>query len=111
MNNNTTANNNNHRKAFNNREKNNESKRSGNKHNDDNSNNNVLKDGQNDRLEKKETLIRTRNLPGLYAFEEYKHCTENKNLKQRPGAKKIKSYRICNTYHGPLTPEWIEGRY
>ena len=43
----------------------------------DNRNNNDLKDGQNDRLEKKETLIRTRNWSGLYAFEEYKHYTEN----------------------------------
>ena len=41
-----------------------------NKNNNDNSNNNDLKDGQNDRLEKRETLIRTRNGTGLYAFKE-----------------------------------------
>ena len=38
---------------------NNENKRNSNKNNNDNSNNNGLKDGQNGRLEKKETLIRT----------------------------------------------------
>ena len=47
-NNNTTANNNNHNKAFNDREEDNENKWSSN--------------GQNGRLKKKETLIRTRNL-------------------------------------------------
>ena len=44
-------------KVSNNRKNNNENKRSSNENND-NSNNNDLKDGQNDRLEKKETLIR-----------------------------------------------------
>ena len=63
---------------------NNENKRSSNKNNNDNSNNNDLKHGQDDKLEKKETLIRTRNWSGLYVFEEYKHYTEN-NLRQRPG--------------------------
>ena len=67
-------------------EDNNENKRFRNKTNNDNSNNNDLKFGQNHRLEKKETLIKTRNWSGLYAFEEYKHCTEN-NLKERSGEK------------------------
>ena len=43
---------------------------SSNKDNNDNINNNDLKDGQNDRLKKKETLIRIRNWSGLYTFEE-----------------------------------------
>ena len=45
------------------------------------------KNGQNDRLQKKKTLIRTRNWSGLYTFEECKGYTEN-NLKQLPGEKK-----------------------
>ena len=57
-----------------------------NKNNNDYSNNNDLKDGQNDRLEKEKALIRTRNWSGLYAFEEYKHYTEN-SLKPQPGEK------------------------
>ena len=61
-----------------------------NKNDNDNGNNNDLKDEQNDRLERKETLIRTWNRSGLYAFEEYKHCMEN-SLKQRPGEKKLKT--------------------
>ena len=74
-------NNNDNNHNNNNREDNNENKRSSDKNNNYNSNNNELKDGQNDRLEKKETLIRTRNWSGfLYAFKEYNHYTEN-NLK------------------------------
>ena len=69
---------------------NNENKRSSNKNENDNSNNNDLKDGQNYRLKKKKTLIRTRNCSGLYTFEEYKHYTKN-NLKQRPGEKMLKA--------------------
>ena len=61
---NNTNNNYNHNKASNNRENNTENNRSSNKNNNDNSNNNDLKDGQNDRLEKKETLIRARNWSG-----------------------------------------------
>ena len=38
----------------------------------------------------KETLIRTRNWSGLYAFEEYKYYTEN-NLKQQLREKKTKA--------------------
>ena len=41
---------------------------SSNKNNNDNSNNNDLKDRQNDRLEKKETLIRARD---FYTREVY----------------------------------------
>ena len=48
-----------------------------------NSNNRAIKDGQNDKLEKKETLIRTSNWSRLYGFETHKHYTEN-NLEQRP---------------------------
>ena len=83
-------NNNNHYKAFNNRLNNNEYKRSSNKKNKndiDNSDNNDLKDGQNDRLEKKGTFIRTKNWSDLYAFEEYKHYTE-KQLKATARRKK-----------------------
>ena len=57
----------------------------------------------------KETLIRTRNWSGLYAFEEYKYYTEN-NLKQQLGEKN-KSNGIYNTYHSPLSQEWVDGRY
>ena len=54
---------------------NNDNKISSNKNSDDTSNNNNLKDGQNDRLESKKTLIKTRDWSGLYAFEEYSHYT------------------------------------
>ena len=53
----------------------NENKISSNKNSDNTSNNNNLKDGQNDRLESKKTLIKTRDWSGLYAFEEYSHYT------------------------------------
>ena len=53
----------------------NENKISSNKNSDDTSNNNNLKDGQNDRLESKKTLIKTRDWSSLYAFEEYSHYT------------------------------------
>ena len=53
--------------------------------------NNDLKDAQNDKLEKKETLIR-RNWGDLYAFK-YKHYTEN-SLKKRSGGKKNKKWDI-----------------
>ena len=68
----------------------------------------------NHRFEKKETLIWTRSWSGLYAFLKYKHYTKN-SLKQWPGEKnknkKIKNNGIYNTYQGPLSQEWIEGRY
>ena len=51
-------------------------KKSSNKNINDNSKKNDLKDGKNDRLEKKETLIWTRNSSGLFTFEEYKHYTD-----------------------------------
>ena len=51
-------------------------KKSSNKNINDNSKKNDLKDGKNDRLEKKETLIWTRNWSGLFTFEEYKHYTD-----------------------------------
>ena len=57
-----TKSNNNHNKAFNNRKNDNEKNRS----NTNNSNNNDLKDGQNGRLEKKETLTWTKNWSGIY---------------------------------------------
>ena len=63
-----------------------ENKRRSNKNNKDNSNNNELKDGQNDRLEKKEILIRKRNWSGLCTFEGYRHYMEN-DLKRRTGEK------------------------
>ena len=44
-------------------------KNNNNNNNNNNSNNNDIKDGQNDRLEKKETLIRRRTRSSLYAFE------------------------------------------
>ena len=61
-----------HNSVFNNREDDDESKRSDNKNNDY-SKNNDLKDGRNDRLGKKQALIRTGNWSDLYAFEKYKH--------------------------------------
>ena len=70
-----------------------------------NANNNNLKDGQNDILEKKEILIRTRNWSGLYAFEEYKRYT--KQLKPTTG-KKNKKNGIYNTYHEPQSQQWID---
>ena len=90
MRNNNTTTNNNQNKSFNNKENNSQNKKSSNKNNNDNSNNNDLKDWQNDRLENKESLIRTKNWSCLYAFEEYKHYKEN-NLKKRPGEKKLKA--------------------
>ena len=48
-------------------------KRSSNINDNGNSNNKILKDEQNSRLKKKQTLIRRRNWSGLYAFKEYKH--------------------------------------
>ena len=53
----------------------NDNKISSNKNSDDTSNNNNLKDWQNDRLESKKTLIKTRDWSGLYAFEEYSYYT------------------------------------
>ena len=47
---------------------------------------------------------------GWYTLEKCKHYTEN-NWKQQPGDKKIKNNRIYNTYHGPLSQEWIDERY
>ena len=64
---NNTNSNNNHNKALNNRKNENENYRSSNNNNNNNNNNNDLKDGQNDRLEEKETLNRTRNQLGIYA--------------------------------------------
>ena len=58
-----------------------------NKNNNYNSNNNALKDEQNQRFEKKETLIWTRNWSGLYAFLKYKHYTK-KQFKTTAGRKK-----------------------
>ena len=58
---NNTNSNNNHNKALNNRKNEKENYRSSNNNNNNNNNNNDLKDGQNDRLEEKETLNRTRN--------------------------------------------------
>ena len=39
-------------------------------------------------MEKRETLIRTRNWSGLYAFEKWKHYMEN-ILEQWPGEKNM----------------------
>ena len=63
-----TKSNNNHNKAFNNRKNDNEKNRSSNKNNTNNSNNNDLKEGQNGRLEKKETLTWTKNWSGIYTI-------------------------------------------
>ena len=59
--NNNSTTNNNRTKVFNKREDDNENMSSSNKNHNDNSSNNDLTDGQNDTLEKKETLARTRN--------------------------------------------------
>ena len=71
-----------------------------------NSDNNDLKDEQNHRFEKKETLIWTRNWSGLYVFLKYKHYTKSSS-RQRPEEKKvnkkIKNKGIYNTCHGPLS--------
>ena len=53
--------------------------------NNNNDNNNDVKDEQNDRLEKKKTLIRTRNCAGLYAFKKFKHYGENNSDQRHMG--------------------------
>ena len=59
--------------------------------------NNDLKDAQNGKLEKKETLIRRRNWWDLYAFKEYKHYTENSLIQRSGGKKKLKMGYITPT--------------
>ena len=76
-----------------------------NNNNNNNSNNDDDLKEQNDRLKKKETLIRKRSWSCLYTFEEYRHYTEN-NLRER---EKERKNGVYNTYHGPLSQEWIDG--
>ena len=85
---------------------------SNNKNNNYNSNNNDLKDGQKHRLEKKWTLIRIRNWLGLLRVwrTQTLHDKQFKTAAWRK-EKNIKNNVIYNTCYGPLSQEWIDGRY
>ena len=74
------------------------------------SNKNDLKDGQNHRFEKKETLIWTTNWSGLHAFLKYKHYAKN-SFKTTAGREKNTKNEIYNAHHGPLSQEQIDDRY
>ena len=103
------ASNNNYNKFFNSRKNDNENSISSNNNNNC-SNNNNLKDGQYDRLEKKETLIRTKNWPGIYAEKYILLKVTRKTIYSNARKKKINNSGIYKIYHGPISPEWRDGR-
>ena len=103
------ASNNNHNKFFNSRKNDNENSISSN--NNNYTNNNNLKDGQYDRLEKKQTLIRTKNWPGIYAEKYILLKVTRKTIYSNVQKKKINNSGIYNIYHGPISPEWRDGRW